>query len=67
MSQHPSDPTSLPVPWKLELRKKVDSTYHSREWTSGQQGGGRVPDDFEWGTNPKQWQEERGANLPENK
>lgn len=41
---------------------KTDMDYHVRQWTSGSQGGGRVPDDFEWGTNPKQNQEENGAS-----
>ena len=64
-SSHPSDPSNLPVPYKPDTSRQPDSTYHTREWTSGTQGGGKVPDDFEWGTNPKQWQEEHGANVPE--
>ena len=28
---------------------------------SAQQGGGHVPDDFEWTSNPKRWQEELSA------
>jgi hypothetical protein len=27
------------------------------------QGGGKVPPDFEWATNPKQWQEEMTPEL----
>jgi|CXWL01.1.fsa_nt_gi hypothetical protein len=41
---------------------KTDMDYHVKEWTSGTQGAGRLPDDFEWGTNPKQNQEENGAS-----
>lgn len=37
--------------------------YHLKQWTSGRRGGGKVPADFTWATNPKQWQEENGANL----
>lgn len=39
-----------------------DIDYHVKEWTSGQQGGGHIPDDFDWGSNPKQNQEENGAS-----
>lgn len=39
--------------------------YHTREWSPGERGGGRVPADFAWGTNPKQQQEELGAAASE--
>ena len=38
--------------------------HHLEEWTSGQRGGGKVPEDFAWRTNPKQWQEELGTPQP---
>ena len=44
---------------------KVSDQHHTREWPSGTQGGGKVPADFGWHSNPKQSQEENGANdLP---
>lgn len=60
---HSSDPTKLPVPYRPDTSKPPDSTYHTREWTSGTQGGGKLPADFEWRSNPKQWQEEHGTNV----
>jgi hypothetical protein len=33
-------------------------------WSTGKRGGGSVPADFGWKTNPKQWQEETGAASP---
>jgi hypothetical protein len=63
-SSHSSDASKLPVPYKPDSSRAPDSTYHTREWTSGKQGGGSVPDDLEWNTNPKQWQEEHGSNVP---
>ena len=35
--------------------------YHTQEWSSGSRGGGKLPADFGWHTNPKQWQEELGS------
>ncbi len=58
------DAKKLPVPYKPEAGKPADVIHHQREWTSGQRGGGKVPADFEWNTNPKQWQEEHGTNKP---
>jgi hypothetical protein len=60
-SNKPSDPTKLPVPWKG--RTTTDIVHHDAEWGTGEKGrgGGKVPTDFSWGTNPKQHQEERGA------
>jgi hypothetical protein len=46
-----------------ELAPKPKRDYHLHEWTSGQRGGGKVPADFGWRTNPKQWQEENGTAL----
>lgn len=59
---HASDPKKLPVPWKAP-QGGSDIEHHSREWTSGTMGGGKVPADYEWGTNPKVFQEEQGANV----
>ncbi len=44
--------------------RRPDIEHHLKEWTSGTRGGGKLPADFGWSTNPKQWQEENGANLP---
>ncbi len=35
--------------------------FHTRVWSSGTQGGGKVPADFGWKSNPKQHQEEYGS------
>jgi hypothetical protein len=50
---------NLPIPFEPKVVN--DLAYHEKHWTSGQRGGGYVPLDFTWGTNPKQHQEERGA------
>ena len=55
-----SDATKLPVPYK-PTPGHTDIVHHQQEWTSGTMGGGKVPDDLEWTTNPKQYQEEFGA------
>ncbi len=44
---------------KAERRGGLD--YHTREWSFGKRGGGKMPDDFGWRTNPKQYQEESGS------
>ncbi len=59
-SSHPPDPKKLPVPYKPQGTAR-DIEHHTQEWTSGSRGGGKVPDDFGWVSNPKQYQEERGA------
>jgi hypothetical protein len=56
---HPTDPRRLPVVWRE--RGERDLGYHQNEWTSGTSGGGSVPRDFAWPTNPKQHQEEYGS------
>jgi hypothetical protein len=43
---------------------KRTKDHHLEEWTSGKRGGGKVPEDFAWRTNPKQWQEELGTPQP---
>ncbi|MFZ5438866.1 MAG: hypothetical protein ACOZQL_02595 [Myxococcota bacterium] len=55
---HESDPKKLPVPFKP---RESDLVHHQKEWTSGARGGGSVPKDFTWRTNPKQSQEEHGS------
>ena len=55
------DSNKLPVPYKPET-KQDDLFHQTHEWTSGKRGGGKVPSDFEWRTNPKQHQEERGVD-----
>jgi hypothetical protein len=44
---------------------KRTKDHHLEEWSSGQRGGGKVPEDFAWRTNPKQWQEELGTPQPQ--
>ncbi|MEW6434023.1 MAG: hypothetical protein AB1730_21180 [Myxococcota bacterium] len=61
MGSHGSDPTRLPVPYTPPANARPDIDHHLHEWTSGTRGGGKVPKDFTWGTNPKQTQEEFGA------
>jgi len=57
-----SDSNKLPVPYKPDQQRQTDAFHHTHEWTSGKRGGGKVPKDFEWRTNPKQQQEETGVN-----
>jgi hypothetical protein len=57
-----NDADKLPVPYRPDTTRQPDSFHQDHEWTSGKRGGGKVPKDFEWGTNPKQWQEENGVN-----
>lgn len=45
----------------LQKRQSEDIDYHLKEWSSGTRGGGSVPADLTWGTNPKLNQEENGA------
>lgn len=59
-SNHPADPKKLPVPYKAPTGAR-DIEHHTHEWSSGTRGGGKVPDDLGWHSNPKQYQEERGA------
>lgn len=60
MGSHGSDPKRLPVPYSPPAEQE-DLEHQLHEWTSGTRGGGKVPKDFTWGTNPKQTQEEFGA------
>jgi hypothetical protein len=46
---------------------KRPKDHHLDEWSSGQRGGGKVPTDFGWKTNPKQWQEEHGVAQPKDR
>jgi hypothetical protein len=39
---------------------KTSLDHQTKEWASGSRGGGKLPADFEWRTNPKQQQEETG-------
>ena len=55
------DSKKLPVPFRPP-KGPPDIDHHTKEWTSGTRGGGKVPADFEWKTNPKQHQEENGSN-----
>jgi hypothetical protein len=59
-SNHPADPKKLPVPFKPPSGSR-DIEHQASEWASGSRGGGSVPADVNWHTNPKQHQEERGA------
>jgi hypothetical protein len=60
-SHHDSDPQQLPVPYRP--RDVADIVHHKSEWTSGTRGGGKVPADFGWRSNPKQMQEENGSSV----
>lgn len=60
-SNHPADPNKLPVKYQPDGAKVPDVVHHTREWTSGTRGGGSVPKEFEWPSNPKQHQEEHGS------
>ncbi len=60
-SNKPVDPKKAPVPFKAKPPSGADIIHQTQEWVSGRQGGGKVPADFTWGTNPKQHQEERGS------
>jgi hypothetical protein len=57
-------PDTTPKSPVLVPRPHRPKDHHLEEWTSGQRGGGKVPEDFAWKTNPKQWQEEHGAAQP---
>ncbi len=62
------DRSKLSVPLPTQRRPRNDSSdsrHHLKEWASGTRGGGKLPPDFGWNTNPKQWQEENGAATPE--
>lgn len=61
VSNHPTDPKKLPVVYKPRVARDID--HQEEEWVSGSRGGGSVPADFGWQTNPKQHQEERGAGA----
>lgn len=65
-SGHPSDPRTQPVPYKPRPGTN-ELEYQEREWTSGTRGGGTLPADLEWRSNPKQRQEERGAGTANRK
>ncbi len=53
------------APKALAEAKPSDIDFHLRIWCTNRRGGGKVPADLEWTANPKQWQEENGANLPQ--
>ncbi|MBS1150533.1 MAG: hypothetical protein H6Q89_2231 [Myxococcaceae bacterium] len=57
-----SDPKQLPALWRPP-QGGADIEHHTREWTSGTAGGGKVPADYEWTSNPKTYAEEYGANV----
>lgn len=54
---HPIEPAQKPP-------EDRNQAHHVVTWSSGGRGGGSVPPDFGWNTNPKQWQEEHGAAMP---
>lgn len=58
-SSHATDHKDLPVPLKESTENDLD--YFTKAWWSGTRGGGSVPKDFTWGSNPKEHQEEKGA------
>ena len=58
-TNHPSNPNKAPLVYKPTEQRDID--HHKKEWSSGTRGGGSVPKDFTWRSNPKQDQEENGA------
>ncbi len=63
-SHLPVDPKKLPVVYKAPAGEQ-DIEHQLTQWASGSRGGGKVAADFEWATNPKQHQEERGTGDAE--
>lgn len=60
LSRKPSE--TQPAPRRSERRIQ---DHHTQEWSSGTRGGGSVPADFGWASNPKQYQEEYGSSTLE--
>jgi hypothetical protein len=60
-SNLPADPKKAPL--AVRHKAQPDINHQQHEWTSGTQGGGKVPNDFTWGSNPKQDQEENGNGF----
>jgi hypothetical protein len=58
-----SDPKQTPALWRPP-QGSPDIDHQSREWTSGSMGGGKVPADYEWTSNPKTYAEDLGVNIP---
>lgn len=52
-----------PVVEALQKRQSDPIDYHLKDWSAGKRGGGRVPADYEWNSNPKQYQEENGSSA----
>ena len=52
---------------ETESNEQQVRNHHIQVWNTGKRGGGKVPADFGWNTNPKQWQEETGAAEPKPK
>lgn len=63
-----TQPKDLPVsnsqlqPSPKRSERRIQD-HHTQEWSSGGRGGGSVPADFGWSTNPKQYQEEYGSST----
>jgi hypothetical protein len=56
---------ALPVPTTQQPSQDDRlRNHHVLVWNNGKRGGGSVPADFGWNTNPKQWQEENGSAAP---
>lgn len=47
-------------PLTFQPKKDADIQYFEDAWWSGQRGGGSVPVDISWTSNPKEAQEEQG-------
>lgn len=60
LSQRPTE--TQPAPKRSERRIQ---DHHTQEWSSGTRGGGSIPADFGWSSNPKQYQEEYGSSTLE--
>ncbi len=62
-THQPVDPKKAPLPYKAP--SESPEKHHATEWTSGSRGGGKVPADLRWPSNPKKNQEEDGSGGAE--
>ena len=57
-----TDVRKLPVPYRPKAGDTRNGDHFTKEWWSGERGGGKLPQDFEWNSNPKKNQEENGSS-----
>jgi hypothetical protein len=60
-SNLPADPKKAPL--AIHHKTHPDIVHQNHEWSSGTRGGGKVPADLTWPSNPKQDQEENGNGF----